>query len=122
MLVGGQVGFPIAGFAIGPLHRIETVDELHNFLGQDRAKFSRRDHATHRKGAQLYGGFNNAHEMLEGLGGVALGPVNNAFEGFVEQLVGHVGQHQLAKERYERQGNKGCDVQQGRSYFRKGVP
>ncbi|MNO79206.1 hypothetical protein D3C76_703700 [compost metagenome] len=122
LFVRRQVGLPIAGFAIGAFHGVEAVDELHDFPGQDRAKFADGDHATCRESAQLHCRFNHPHEMLEGFVGQALCPVDNTFEGVIQQLIGRVSQHQLAKERDERQRNEGCDVQQRRGDFREGVP
>lgn len=50
--------------------------------------------------------------MPKSLATLALGPVDDAFEGFVEQLVSHISEHQFAKKRYERQGDEGGDIQQ----------
>ena len=112
MLVGGEVGLPVAGFAVRSFHRVEAVEELHGFPGQRRAQFSCGNHPSHRKRAHLYGGFNDAHQMPECFATLTLGPVDDAFEGFVEQLVRHVTEHQLAKQRHKRQSNEGSDVQQ----------
>ncbi|MNN68082.1 hypothetical protein D3C81_1837620 [compost metagenome] len=51
VFVNRQIGLPIAGFAIGSFHRVEAVDELHDFPGQDRAEFVGGNRAACRESA-----------------------------------------------------------------------
>ncbi|MNT89343.1 hypothetical protein D3C72_2300560 [compost metagenome] len=52
VFVGSQIGLPVAGWPTRRFHCIQAVDELHNLLGQNCPKLTRRDHSTHCKAAQ----------------------------------------------------------------------
>ncbi|MNL07460.1 hypothetical protein D3C87_1281350 [compost metagenome] len=112
----------VANISVRFFCRVETVEELNDFPRQQRSKFAGDNGATCCKCPQLHRSFNDPHEVPESLASLSLRPVDHAFEGFIEHLVGHVGQHYFTEERHEWQGNERRCVEQCRGNFREGIP
>ncbi|MCO8314101.1 hypothetical protein NHU87_26015 [Pseudomonas mandelii] len=107
---------------IGQFDWLEAVDEGDDLFGQYLAKLACANRAADCKRPQLDQRFHGAHEMLKGLGGPALRPFDDPFEGFVEQLIGHVRHHRFPQHGHERCHDERRGLKNRRSNVDQRIP
>ena len=122
VLIGGEVRFPVAMGPIGEGDRFEAVNKGEYVRRQCLAQFGDANRGTGGKRAEFHQGLQHVHQFSEGLLGQAFSPVDDALEYFVEQLIGHVAQHQLPQPGNERRYNQQRDIEDFRGHIDERIP
>ena len=92
-----DVRVPQPPCAVGPLDRDQAFDKGREFEPRQLT-----DAAARRKQGELQHAVGHPRHMFPGFGAQALGPIDEAFEHLVQDLVRAVDQHQFAEHRHER--------------------
>ncbi|VVN41225.1 hypothetical protein PS624_05426 [Pseudomonas fluorescens] len=80
---------------------MRLVDGSDHSLRQIVAKLGSANRTTNGESAELDQRLDCAHQVFERFGFTPLRPFDDAFERFVEKLIGHVRHHRFAQNRHE---------------------